>query len=186
MAEEKQESKLLKILIPSLCALVLVACIVIFVLCLVPFEKTFTGEGYQITLNSKFTEKNEANYITTYHGKQIKVFVSKETFEDIKLWHERPNPEGETKEYYIAAAIETNKDKLEITTNGEVYTNGNLTYYEYESVYNNKSYSYRSYVFKTNDAFWQIQFGCESSLKENLTEQIEQFAKSIVIENAVA
>lgn len=186
MAEEKQESKLLKILIPSLCALVLVACIVIFVLCLVPFEKKFEGEGYQITLNTKFTQQNEANYLTTYHGKEIKVFVSKETFENIKLWHERTNPEGETKEEYIAAALAINKERMEISTNDEVYTDGDLTYYEYESVYKNKTYFYRSYVFKTNDAFWQIQFGCENSLKENLVEQIEQFAKTIVVENAVA
>lgn len=179
MTEEKRESKLLKILIPALCAFVLVACIIIFVLCLVPFEKTFQGEGYQITLNTKFTEKREPNYLTTYHGKQLKVFFSKETFEEIKLYPERTDPENETREDFIAADFEING------VSSEIYTDGNLMYYEYETVYKNKTYSYRAYVFKTNDAFWRVQFGCESSLKENLTKQIEQFARSIIIENVV-
>ena len=54
MTEEKRESKLLKILIPALCAFVLVACIIIFVLCLVPFEKTFQGNRAWIDLRCDY------------------------------------------------------------------------------------------------------------------------------------
>lgn len=184
LVEEKQESnekkeKLLKILIPSLSALLIVSCIVIFILCMVPFSKTFEGEGYKITLTSKYTEVPEQNYVTTYHGSEIKVFVSRETFEEIALYPERVDPANETRRDFIAADFLTNG------VSSEIFEDGDLMYYEYQRVYNGKTLFYRAYVFKTTTAFWRIQFGCENNNKENLISQIEEFAKSIEIENVV-
>lgn len=180
--EEKKEKreKLLKILVPSFCALLVVSCIVIFILCMVPFSKTFEGEGYKLTLTTKFAETPEDNYVTTYRGSEMKVIVSKETFEQIALYPERTDPANETRRDFIAAVFETNRIESEITEDG------NLIYYEYQNTFNGKVFFSRVYVFKTTTAFWSFHFGCEIENKDSLLEQIEEFAKTIEIENVAA
>ncbi len=183
MAEENRKEKLEKkdkifrILIPSLCGLLIAACVIIFVLCMVPFSKTFEGEGYELTLTTKFTEAPEDNYVTTFRGNEMKVLVSRETFEEIALYPERTDPANETRRDFIAADLETNN------VVSDIFEDGDLIYYEYQKDFNGKTFSYRAYVFKTTTAFWRIQFGCESENKENLVNQIEEFAKTIEIDN---
>ena len=132
-------------------------------------DKTFSKAGMSIVLTEKFTEKEQAAYTSAYDSERVAVFTLKEEFTlqeglgDLSL------------NQYAQLVIEANK--LDAETKKE----GDLTYFQYTKQANGKDNNYYAYVYKSADAFWLIQFACESKYNETTTELFIKWAKSVKV-----
>lgn len=130
-----------------------------------PDKKDFSVDGMTITLTEEFKEMDEAagEYNAAYGTDDVGVLVIKEEFtlaEDFGDY---------TLDEYVDLVLYAN-NKSGITVKKE----DGLTYFEYEekSDVNQLVYTYRIYVYKSNDAFWMLQF---YSLKGDFDEYSDSF-----------
>lgn len=126
--------------------------------------KTFTCETMRITLTNEFRDGGASgNFLTVYESKNVGVFVLKEAFSDFV------GLEDVTPEEYADLSIQVNN-----LTSAEKKTGDGSVWVEYENVspQNNEIYRFFAYIYKTDGAFWMIQFAVK---KENA----EQYAASI-------
>ncbi len=135
-----------------------------------PKEKTFSSNGMTITLTNEFRKVDFENFTVAYDSKNVAVFVLKEAF---SLADGSGNY---TLEQYADFVIQANN-----LSSAEVKTVRGLTHFEYEftNLETNDTYQYFSYVYKTNDAFWLIQFATLSEDAETYAQQISAWAKSV-------
>lgn len=135
-----------------------------------PDAKTFSSNGMSITLTDEFREADMENSTVTYDSKNVAVFVIKEGFTFVN------NFEDYTLEQYADLVIKSNG-----LNSDEVKTVDGLTYFEYNftNPETNDTYRYFSYVYKTNDAFWLIQFAALKENADEYAEQITEWAKSV-------
>lgn len=139
--------------------------------CFGPSEKVFSKAGMSITLDSGFNEKEYVSYTVCYDSKNVAIFVLKEEF---SLF--------ESADIDAAALSLNDYAELVIANNSvdaDVQTKDGLTYFKYNNSANGKEYTYSSYVYKTDDAFWLIQFATEQDEFEQNAARIEGFAKSV-------
>lgn len=132
-------------------------------------EKAFSSGGITIILTDEFKKVNVENYTVAYESKNIAVFALKEElslaegFEKYTL-----------KEYADLVIKASNVSAKAKTTDG-------LTHFEYK--YTNPQtkdvYKYFSYVYKTDDAFWVVQFATLSENADTYAQQITDWAKAI-------
>lgn len=139
-----------------------------------PEAKTFSSDGMTITLTNEFYETDIEGYTVTYDSKNVGVFVLKEEFTLAEGF------ENYSLEEYADLVIENNN--LE---SSEIKTGEGLTYFEYEFVNSetNDTYRFFSYVYKTDDAFWLVQFALLNKNVDSFSQQITEWAKSIVFSN---
>ncbi len=136
-----------------------------------PVEKIFSSNGLTISLTNEFKKADVEGYTIAYDSKNVAVFALKEEFtlaDGLKDY---------TPEQYAAVAIQANQ-----LSSAQAKTVDGLTYFEYDHTNSetNQTYHYFSYVYKSTDAFWLIQF---ATLDENANEyapQIAQWAKSVM------
>ena len=133
-------------------------------------DKTFSNEGMTITLTSDFRKSDIQNYTVVYDSRDVAVFALKEEFSLVEGF------ENYTLEEYAKLVLEANG--LE---NTKLSQDANTISFIYNRVNpnTNDTYSYFNYVYKTDDAFWLVQF---ATLKENVDKQsqnISNWAKSI-------
>lgn len=135
-----------------------------------PSVKTFSSNGMAITLTDEFKETNIENYTVVYDSKNVAVFALKEAFTLVDGF------EDYTPKQYADLVIQTNN--LE---SAETKTTEGLTHFEYSftNPETNDVYQYFSYVYKTNDAFWLIQFTTLNKNVDEYTQQITEWAKSV-------
>lgn len=132
--------------------------------------KEFSKAGMTITLTSDFIEKEIASQTAYYESQKHIVMVLKEEFtifESIGI-----STDISVKEYA----------KLVIDNNlmtSEVEEKDGLTYFKYEKTINGKQSSYFATVFKSSDAFWLIQFACESKNAEDSEDLFVEWGQSI-------
>lgn len=129
-------------------------------------EKMFSKSGLTITLNDGFNEKELVSYTAAFDSKSIAVFVIKEDFSSIE------NKNLSLEEY---AELVINNNKLDVT----VEKTEGLTSFTFEKHTNGKDYIYFATVYKSYDAYWILQFSCESAKFESLKALIIQYAKSV-------
>ena len=139
--------------------------------CFGPSEKVFSKAGMSITLDSGFREKEYVSHTVCYDSKDVAIFVLKEEFnlfENMDI---------------DAAALSLNEYAEIVIANhsveADVQTKDGLTYFKYNRTANGKEYTYSAYVYKTDDAFWLIQFATEQDEFDQNAERIEGFAKSV-------
>jgi len=135
-----------------------------------PDAKTFSSNGMTITLTDEFRETDTENYTVAYDSKNVAVAALKEAFT-------LADGSGDyTLEQYADLVIQANN-----LSSTEIKTADGLTSFEYDftNPETNDSYKYFSYVYKTNDAFWLIQFATTSKNAEKLAPQITEWAKSV-------
>lgn len=137
----------------------------------VPKEKTFSSDEMTITLTNEFKKAEADGYIDVYDSKKIAVFSLKEEF---ALFD---GLENYTPKQYCDMAIQNNN--LE---SSKTKTSDGLTYFEYDAVNTdtNKTYHYFVYVYKTDDAFWMVQFALLKQNADKYAPKIAKYAKSIV------
>ena len=135
-----------------------------------PKEKTFSSNGMTVTLTDEFRESNAQPYTVVYDSKNVAVFALREAFTLAAGF------EDYTLEQYADLVIQANKLGL-----AEVKTDEGLTYFTY-SFTNPETkdvYQYYSYVYKTDDAFWLVQFATLDNNVEKYAPQITEWAKSV-------
>ncbi len=136
-----------------------------------PKAKIFSQDGMSITLTDEFFETDIENYTVAYDSKDVGVFVLKEEFSYL--------PEGfenHSLEQYAELVIQANE-----LSSVQVITDEGLTFFEYD--YTNPethdNYQFFSYVYKSSDAFWLVQFTTLDKNAGDYMERITEWAKSV-------
>ena len=138
-------------------------------------DRDFEKDGMTITLTNAFEETtiDGYDYTAIYDSRHVAVFVLKEPFE-----------KGEefahfTVDEYIDLVIEANN----ISSPKKEKSDG-LTYftYDYVSVAEKKDNKYIAFAYKTDDAYWLIQFAEPKDDAYDYTDDILEWAKTVRFE----
>ncbi|MBQ8288010.1 MAG: hypothetical protein IJX76_04465 [Clostridia bacterium] len=168
-----------KIITLTLALLMLVGC---FTGCSVieglfgPSSKTFSTEGFSITMTDEFYEKEHISYTYCLESPDALLAVVKEKFDayaDFGI-----SLEDMTITEYADLVIEANM----ITDNTPVTEEDGLTYFTYESEEDGKNFYYVCYLIKGSDAFWIVNLACLADAKDDYTPKFEEWAKSIKVD----
>jgi len=138
-----------------------------------PTEKTFTKEGFSITLTSNFTEKDVVSQTAYYQSSSSYVFALKEEFslfESVGI-----NAADYTLDDYAKLVMENNSVAAALDKKD------GLTSFIYEKHVNGKDITYLATVHKGADAFWLIQFACETKDFGNFQNQFIKWAKTVKV-----
>ena len=132
--------------------------------------KTFTAEGMSITLNENFSKDAVDMFTACYSSGEAAVFALKEPFTLMD------GLENYTLEQYGQLVLQTNG-----MTDFELQTVEGILCFEYEAdnEADKTTYYYFSTVHKATDAFWLVQFACDTKDAEELIPSFIQWAKSV-------
>lgn len=138
-----------------------------------PDAKDFSSNGMSISLTDEFIEIDVENYTVVYDSKNVAVFALKEAFALVDGF------QNYTLEQYGNLILKNNN-----LSASELQNLDGLTEFEYEFTNPNTkdTYTYFSFVYKADDAFWLVQF---ATLTENVDEyraQILEWAKTVSFE----
>lgn len=135
-----------------------------------PSPKSFSSNGMTITVTDEFKKLDMDQYTLALDSSEVAVFFLKEPFYLV------PGSESYTLMQYADMVIEANGLQSKKMT-----ADGGLVYFTYENIsdYDNKSYKYFSYVYKSDSAFWLIQFATLSENASKYTDQFEDWARSV-------
>lgn len=132
--------------------------------------QSFSASGMTITLTDEFRKSNIGDFTAAYGSKDVAVYMVKENFSLMEGF------EDYTLDQYLDLVLQVNN-----LTDDNVKQIQGLTcfVYEFKNPNTNKTYRYYSYVYKADDAFWQIQFAVLSEKGEQYEPQITEWAKSV-------
>ncbi len=135
--------------------------------------KVFSENGMSITLTNEFRQTQIQNFTNCYDSAKVAVFALKEEFALAEGF------ENYTLEQYGNLVLQNNS-----FSSSELKKIDGLTEFEYEFTNpdTKDTYKYFSFVYKSNDAFWLVQF---ATLTENVDEyspKIIEWAKTISFE----
>lgn len=138
-----------------------------------PDAKDFSSNGMSISLTDEFIKTDVENYTVAYDSKNVAVFALKEAFALADGF------QNYTLEQYGNLILKNNN-----LSASELQNLDGLTEFEYEFTNPNTkdTYTYFSFVYKADDAFWLVQF---ATLTENVDEyraQILEWAKTVSFE----
>ena len=135
-----------------------------------PKSKEFSDSGMTITLTDEFEKTEIANFTAAYASDDVIIFALKEDFtlaeglEELSL------------EEYAEIVMEANA-----IDSASIKNDGGITYFDYV-FYNTETkqtFKYYTYVFKTHDSFWVVQFATFEDSHEKYESQIKDWAASI-------
>ena len=131
----------------------------------------FAVDNMQITLTNEFTTESYQGYNGVFASKEVAVFVLKEDFSLLE------NFEDYTLQQYGELVIDNNG----LTGSVELNEVEGICYfdYEYNNTEENTTYYYMSTLFKSDDAFWIIQFAVPAEAAESSLPQLIEWAKTI-------
>lgn len=131
----------------------------------------FTVDNMQITLTNEFTTESYQGYNGVFASKEVAVFVLKEDFSLLE------NFEDYTLQQYGELVIDNNG----LTGSVELNEVEGICYfdYEYNNTEENTTYYYMSTLFKSDDAFWIIQFAVPAEDAEKYLPQLIEWAKTV-------
>lgn len=131
----------------------------------------FAVDNMQITLTNEFTTESYQGYNGVFASKEVAVFVLKEDFSLLE------NFEDYTLQQYGELVIDNNG----LTGSVELNEVEGICYfdYEYNNTEENTTYYYMSTLFKSDDAFWIIQFAVPAEDAENYLPQLIEWAKTV-------
>jgi len=132
--------------------------------------KEFTKAGMTITLTTDFFEKEIASQTAYYESQKYMVTTLKEEFTIFESYG--MSTDISAKEY---AKLVIDNNMIAST----IEEKDNLVYFEYEKAVNGKQISYFATVYKSSDAFWLIQFACESKNAEDSQDLFIEWAQTI-------
>ncbi len=134
-------------------------------------SKTFTGDGFTITLTDLFREQtSEMGFDAYYNSPFCGVMVLKEPFSL------QEGMEEETLTEYVESVIKNNGN------DAQPQEKDGLVFYRYSNPDPEYDMSGYSYSFKGSDAFYIVQFVFLTSDGENLADTIHAFAKSVTVD----
>ncbi|MBQ8447731.1 MAG: hypothetical protein IJX27_02225 [Clostridia bacterium] len=125
--------------------------------------KDFSASGMAITLTDNFELDSVEGYALACKSDKVIMFALRESFA------EYPVLEDYTVREYADAANRAST---------LIQSKDSLTYFEYDAL-NGNDYHYFAFVYKTEDAFWLVQFGCRKSVADDCREYAFEWAKSV-------
>ena len=135
-----------------------------------PQPKQFSHGEMSITLTDEFVESKFENNDFVYDSKNVAVFGLRESFDSAEGFGEN------TLEEYGKLVIKNNgQDSSKLATNDEFAR----YYYDFTNPQNNITYRYFTYMYKSDGAFWLIQFATSIDDVDTYASQIEYWAKSV-------
>lgn len=135
-----------------------------------PKEKTFSYDEMSIVLTDRFAESKVGNYDFAYGSNEVAVFGLKEAFALADGFGDY------TLEQYADLVIQANSLSC-----SPIKTDDGLICFEYDYTNpdNKAEYHYCSYVYKSKEAFWTLQFATLKSDVEKYSQNINDWAKSV-------
>ncbi len=128
----------------------------------------FTESNMEITLTDGFYEADYDSFDATYSSDEVLVMVVQEEFTLAE------GAEELTLKEYAEIVLESN-DLGRLPINEE----DGLLWYEYTYDDGGYTYYYYSYVYKSADSFWIVQFCVDETMKDEYKDTITQYAKSV-------
>ncbi len=137
-------------------------------------DQIFTTGGVSITLTNEFQEEQLADFVACYGSVDVAVFVRSASFA----------AEPELKNYSVEQYAEQVYKLNEHDVPKGVQSDNGLTFYEYQhhNPEDGITYCYFTYIYKTENAFWIVQFATPDIEVENYRDSITQWAKSVTFE----
>lgn len=134
--------------------------------------KTFTIEGMQITLTDNFTEENYEEYTSCYDSKNVAVFTLKE---DFSLF------EGGGENYSIEEYADLVEKANGLSDDTLEYIKGiPCLNYDFTNPDYNITYSNLTFLYKSDNAFWIVQFTSEKNKFDEYSAQMAEWAESVI------
>lgn len=130
-------------------------------------DKSFSKSGMTIVLTDSFYEKSHVSFTACYESKNLAVFTLKEEFEYFQ--------NDMTLAEYAQLVVDVNGLDAEVVEKEE------LTAFEFQQELHGKNYKYFVSVYKGTDAYWLVQFACETKHYDKLLPQIIKFAQSVEV-----
>ena len=130
-------------------------------------ERVFVGEGFSITLDSGFSEKEKENMAGCYVSEAAAVTVHTESFASLQGYR------VETPADYAKRVVSANG-----LSNIEIITDGGLVFFEYQKSVDGKECRYLAVLYKGSRGFWLVQFGSLADEYESMRERFLKCAKS--------
>ncbi len=138
-----------------------------------PESKEFSSNGMNITLTDEFVKTDIENYTIAYDSKNVAVFALKEAFALADGFQDY------TLEQYGDLVLQNNN-----LSSSKVEDMEGLIGFEYEFTNpdTKDTYKYFSFVYKSNDAFWLVQFATLTENVDEYSSKIIEWAKTISFE----
>ncbi len=129
---------------------------------------TFSCEELSITLNYSFEEIEAAELTFAYDSAKIGIFGIREPFESLE--------NVETVDEYGELVLAVNG-----RTDLELKKESGLTYFEYDfkNTATDDPYNYYCYLYKSDEAFWLVQFVTLEKNSDKYLSDIKEFASSV-------
>lgn len=136
--------------------------------------QTFSEEGLSITLTNEFSDAGLGNYTASYGSSEVVVLTLKESFTLME------GLEDYTLAEYGELIIEANGMAGSVM----LQERDGLPYftYKYTNPETNDVFDYTIVLFKSDDAFWSVQFATPESKSEAYEQRIFQWAASVTFE----
>ena len=138
-----------------------------------PDPKDFSSNGMTITLTDEFVKTDVENYTVAYDSKNVVVFALKEAFTLAEGFQDY------TLEQYGNLVLQNNN-----LSSSKIEDKEGLIGFEYEFTNpdTKDTYKYFSFVYKSNDAFWLVQFATLTENVDEYSSKIIEWAKTISFE----
>lgn len=133
-------------------------------------EQTYESNGFKITMQEGFTEKSLASATVYLESIDSIVTALKEEYTLLKAVG---LDKDSTVEEYLTLVNANNLSDYEIKTDGD------LKYFTYESTVSGKTFYYLATAYKSDDAFWLINFAAEKTNKEKFEPLFLKWAKTV-------
>ena len=128
-------------------------------------EKVFVSGDMKITLNEGFQQQYPVGYSAVYSSKNVAIFVTTTAGMESNVVYDTTAAE------YAELVINSSK-----ITDAQVITEGDLTYFVYDS---GESFTHYTYVYKNGEDFWLLDFAVESKLVKKYSNDIAKWAGSV-------
>ena len=134
-------------------------------------EKTFTEQGVSITLTTAFSKLDDPNenVLLCYSAENKMVFFNRDSFSDYE----------ELKNYSLDrySRLMISKNQLDTTLQ---HTASGIPCFDYQgTLETGLEYAGRVYVYRTEDAFWMVQFITDADIVDSMYAQFDAWADTV-------
>jgi hypothetical protein len=134
--------------------------------------KVYSDNGMSITLPNSFYKKELASVTNYYESEDAIVTALKESLTDLETIDITSDSSLED---YTKKVLENNN------LDSEIYTgvNENYMYFTYEKETSGKDFYYMGVTYKSDDAFWLLNFACVDSNKSKYSDTFLTWANTV-------
>lgn len=136
-------------------------------------QKEYSSNGFHVKMEDGMYEKDLATATAAFMNDKVVVTALKEEFSILEAIDINKDSKIED---YANAVIKNNKADYELKEKD------GLSYFEYEQTVNGKDFYYLATLYKSDDAFWLVNFACEKSNKDSYQEAFMEWAKTVTFD----